>query len=344
MAKEILSSIEFNTKAIAKRKKSLLDELDTIDESSSTLPSDIMSKHKQDKQSKREMKKALKKEKKMEEYKESDDDGWMSTLTSFTAPVTKKKTKNLFEGIGVKKKKKKKSKPGELKDYKKEFEPELALLRSLQFEQDKFVSSLQKKYDQMENTKSTARGVGKFTTDLIQSITQARGLSKQLVTDIISAKKTIAELDHKERKDFGVSAAGQNDSSAYASNFLKQMMTMNRPDQTDSYSQDIEDLGDDTSELFDNISEALGDEMRSEESKLYRKYENDDPLTKVIYHEDKEGTDDLDELYEFVTYKDHGNGEEIPDYPHQPKTRLQVNKNTGIAKDAYGFSYPVIFV
>ena len=344
MAKEYeLSEIMFNTKAVAKREKNILDELDSIDDSVSTLPSDIMSKRREDKQSKKELKKALKQEKKVEELADTDDT-WMSTLTTFTAPSTKKKTKNLFEGIGVKKKKKKKKQQaGELTNFKKEFEPELALLRSLQYDQDKFVTSIQKKYDQMENTKSTARGVGKFTTDLIQSITSARSLSKQLVTDIISTKQKIAELSMKEKKDFGKNLSGQTDDAAYASNFLKQMMGMNRVDQAtgEGYSDDISD---DVSDIFDGITENLGEGNRSKDSEIMLKWEPFHPVTKVLYRSDKEGTDDMDELYDFVTYTDYGDGDEIPEYPHQIKTRLQVNKDTKIAKDAYGVSYPVVFI
>lgn len=341
MAKGELSVIEFNTKAIAKRKKNVLDELNMIDDPVSTLPSDIISKRKEDKESKKALKKAIKKEKEVEEYPEADE-GWMATLTTFTAPSTKKKTKNLFEGIGVKKKKKKKNKQaGELTNFKKEFEPELALLRNLQYEQDKFVASIQKKYDQMESTKSTARGVGKFTTDLIQSITSARALSRQLTTDIISTKEKIENLTMKEKKDFGKNLTGQEDSAAYASNFLKQMMGMNRVDQATGESSYVEDIGEDGSDIFDNITEALGDTGRSKDAEIYLKWEPYHPVTKIIYHEDKEGTDDLDELYDFVTYTE--DGVEIPEYPHQIKTRLQVNKTTGIAKDSYGESYPVIF-
>ena len=343
MAKEQLSTIEFNTKSIAKRKKNLLDDLCAIDEPEvTTLPSDIILKHKKDKESKKELKKALKEEKKAEEFSDYDDDGWMATLTSFEAPITKKKTKSLFDGIGgKKKKKKKKGKAGEPVNYKKEFEPEMALLRNLQYEQDKFVSSLQKKYDQMESTKSTARGVGKFTTDLIMSITSARGLSRQLVGDIIAAKKNIADLDFKERKEFGSKLNGENDSAAYASNFLKQMMSVSRVDQSSDGGVDIEDIGDNTEDLFDSISESLGETDRSEDVKKYLQYENENPIIKVIYHEDKEDSDDLDELYDFVAYSE--SGKILDDYPKPAKTKLQINRNTGTCIDKYGNKYQIIF-
>lgn len=344
MATDKLSTIEFNTKSIAKRKKSLLDDLESLEDSVSTLPSDIMSKHKADKESKKEMKKALKKEKEKEDlptFDDIDDDGWMATLTSFDAPVTRKKTKSLFDGTKfTKKKKDKKKKAGELVNYKKEFAPELSLLRNLQYENDKFITSLQKKYDQMENSKSTARGVGKFTTDLIETLNHSRELSRHLVTDIIATKKTIAELDFKERKEFGSKDAGQNDAAAYASNFLKQMMGTKRADAMDESSPDIEDL-DSADDMLDSISESLGDSGRSSDVEKYLKYENDNPVVKVILHEEHEDSDDIDEVYDFIAYTE--DGREIPDYPLPKKTSLQVNKSTGIAIDKYGNKYPIIY-
>lgn len=331
--------IEFDVKDVVKRKKNILSDLDDFEElESSSLPSGFLERKKQEKDAKKEQKKVEKEEKAKEE---DDDDDWIATLTSFDTPVTRKKTKNLFDGAGYKKKKKKK-KAGESVDYKKEFEPEMILLRNLQYEQDKFVASLQKKYDQMESTKSTARGVGKFTTDLMDSITTARSLSRQLVNDIISTKKNIAELDFKERKEFGSKLDGQNDAASYASNFLKQMMGTSRNGAYSGDASDIDDSGD-MDELFDSISESLGDTDRGEDVEKYLQYENENPVIKVVYHEDNEDDDDLDTLYDFVAISKNGKGDIIPDYPLPTKTRLQVNKSTGKCKDKYGNQYDIIF-
>lgn len=339
MANERLSIIEFNTRSLAKRKKTLLSDLESFDEPVSTLPSDLMVKHKEKKESKKEMKKALKKE--VIETSDYDDDGWATTLASFETPIMRKKTKNLFDGKNfTKKKKEKKKKAGELVNYKKEFAPELTILRNLQYENDKFIMSLQKKYDQMESSKSTARGIGKFTTDLIETLNHSRELSRHLVTDIIATKKVIAELDFKERKEFGNKLGDTTDAAAYASNFLKQMMSTKRVDAMVDSSGEIEDI-DDAETMFDSISESLGDTGRSEDVEKYLKYENDNPVIKVIFHEDYEDSDDLDEVYDFVAYAE--DGRVIPDYPLPKKTSLQVNKSTGISIDKYGNKYPTIF-
>ena len=192
----------------------------------------------------------------------------------------------------------------------------------------------------MENSKSTARGVGKFTTDLIETLNHSRELSRHLVTDIIATKKTIAELDFKERKEFGSKSSAQKDDAVFASNFLKQMLGTRRTDAMDSSALDVEDINN-ADDMFDSISESLGDTGRSEDVEKYLQYENDNPIVKVIYHEDNADSEDLDDVYDFVAYTE--DGKKIPDYPLPMKTSLQINRSTGIAIDKYGYKYPVIF-
>lgn len=350
--KEIIKDeIEFNSKSKLKRAKNLITALDDFDdEDDSSLPSYIFnSKKKKDKEEK-EFKRALKAEKSKDKDLVSMDfeDEWAKTLSSFKMPKTKKKSKGLFDDIetaGKKKKKKKdKGKNGNVVNHKKEFEPELILLRNLQLDQSRFVDSLQKKYNQMEQTKSQARGVGKFTTDLIMSITSARGLEMQLVDKIISTKKSIADLDFKERKEFGSqNLSEQQNMSQFASNYLKQMMVAGRNNlvgKQDSYDSSYYDNESDTDDLFDSISESLSDTERSEDAEKFLEYENRNIKYKVIYHESA-NTDNLDELYDFIAVDSDGNI--VSDYPLPEKTKLTVNRSTNIAKDKYGNSYEMIF-
>ena len=338
MAKEFLDEIEFNSKHKIRRSKTLLSELDELD-NDPILASDIFSKKQNEKKEKKEIKKAEKQKK--NEENDGLDEEWVEALTSFKAPKTNKSSKRFF-GDFEKKKKKKKKKKGEFVSHKKEFETEMALLKNLQMDQNKFVDSLQKKYDQMENTKSTARGVGKYTTDLILSINGARDLSMKLVDRIIATKKTIADLDFKERKEFGSNAnSEQQNLSNYASTYLKQIMSAGRnnivgkPDSYENY-EDSDDDGD----LFDSISESLGDSDRSEDVEKYLKYENDNVKIHVLYH-DSVDTDDLNEKYDYIAI--NKDGKVADDYPLPEKTKLQINRTTNICKDIYGNPYEITF-
>ena len=130
MAKEIIKdSFEFNSKEKVKRKKNLLSELDELDEDEICLPSAIFNKRKE--------KKKEDKVKKNEPKESGLDDDWLNTITSFKTPKVNKAKRKTFTGFdfddGDKKvKKKKKKKDGELVNHKKDFEPEMALLKNLQ--------------------------------------------------------------------------------------------------------------------------------------------------------------------------------------------------------------------
>lgn len=331
--------IEFNVKLTSNKKKrmSILDELDSIDEQNDApLMSSLFDKQKENKKKEKEEKRAK------QESEEDDEEDFMSFIKA-VAPKTKKGKKFKFNvDYGDGKKKKKKNKDKDIVNHKKDFEPEMMMLRNLQLEQDKFVDSLQKKYDQMENTKSTARGVGKYTTDLINTITSARATSLQIVDKIISTKKTIADLDFKERKEFGSNNnSEQANLTNYASTYLKQMMTVGRNnivDQSQNYSVDEID-SDDTEDLFSSIDESLGETDRSDEVDKYLKYENDNIEVKVIWY-DSVSDDDITKKYDFIA--EDPNGNVIDDYPLPEKTKMSINRSTGMATDLYGTKYKLI--
>ena len=333
--------IIFNAKMPSKKskRKSLLDELESMDtESTAPLMSSLFDKQKEEKKKEKEEKKA----KKEAEEADDDDEDFMSFIKA-TSPKTKKGKKFKFNvNYGDEKKKKKKDKDKSIVNHKKDFEPEMMILRNLQMDQDKFVDSLQKKYDQMENTKSTARGVGKYTTDLINTITSARATSLQIVDKIISTKKTIADLDFKERKEFGSNNNSEQTNLAnYASTYLKQMMTVGRNNvvgEQSSYSVDDVD-SEDTDDLFSSIDESLGDTDRSDEVDKYLKYENDNIEVKVVWYDGK-SDDDIREKYDFIA--EDPNGNIIDDYPLPEKTKMSINRSTEIATDLYGNKYKLI--
>lgn len=280
-----------------------------------------------------------KEEEKMEDEYIPEEDEWLATLTNFKSePIKRRKSShNLFDDLGnEKKKKKKKKKKGELTDYNSEFDKEMTLLKNLLVDQNNFTDSLQKKYNLLENSKSSQRGIGKFTTDLIESINQARKLSMDLVDKTVSIKKTIADLTLKEKKEFGSKSDESTDMGMYASNYLKEMMNMGRSN-INSIGYSGEDYNTEGTEddLFDSISDELADEERSDETYKYLKYEDRD----VVVHACING----DRLICFKAYdKD---GIEIPDYPlPDPDTKLNINRSTEIATDRYSNKYPIDWV
>ena len=311
-----------------KRRMKILEELDDIGDMSVVSLSDIN-----------------KKEKTKEESTESEDvedsygDDWMDTLMSIGKSSSKKKKgvfKNLDELLDGGKKKKKKKQKGHLTDYNKEFETETAMLKNLLVDQNKFVDDLQSKFDAMKKQKSSVRGVGKYESDLVSNINTARNISLSLVKEIVSTKKTIADLAFKEKKEFGTGEVGPNNSADYASSFLKQLVSVDRKSIVGDEQMSFDDVDED--DLFDATSESLinNEEYveRADEVSRYLKYENRGVNIYVIY-------DAESETWEFVA--EDKDGVRIPDYPvPEPMTKLSFNFSTGIAKDSYGESYKII--
>lgn len=332
------ATIVFNSKIAKKRSRRLMDELSDLDNGSVVLPSALMTRSK-------ETSKDVDKDEKPQIGEMPDPDDWLATLSSFKAPKPKKSKKPIFSGFELDKKGegKKKKKNKQFLSHKKDFEPEIALLHNLQVEQDKFVDSLQRKYDQLENTKSTARGVGKYTTDLVNSITSARQLSMQIADKSIAIKKTIADLDFKEKKEFGSKDNNSQKSlSDYTTSFLKQMTTAGRGVLTQGYSpayESFEDIDPNEEGLFSSIADALSESetpQRSDDAEKYLKYENAG-IEIVVDWYDSRDADDIDNKYDFVAYNKYG--EIVNDYPLPMKTRLNINRSTGTATDIYGNKY-----
>ena len=324
-----------------KRKSNLFLELESLTDENIS-PSSLYNSQKEEKKKEKEEKK-----KEKEKDEEVIDDEWLETLTNFSAPKTKKKSK--FTGsvedyiIGKKKKggKKKEKDKGKIISHKKDFDAEMSLLKDLYKDQSNFVDSLQKKYDQLDNMKSSVRGVGKFTTDLIMSLNSARTLNSSILNNIISLKKTIADLDFKERKEFGGSGSGEGMNAAnYASNYLKQIISAGRNNigaSQESYDS-FDDLDDDDG-IASSISDALGDIEREEEVNKYLKYENRFVKVKVIWHTGYAG-DDFTKQYDFIAVDADNNV--VSDYPVPLKTSMIPNFSTQSCTDKYGTKYDMI--
>lgn len=297
------------------RKKRILEDLDAIEngEEEVTLLSSSKKKEKQ---------------KPSKEEEERETHTWITSLANLSQSKIKssKSAKDIFGKRG-KKGKKDKKKDNEPTDYAKEFEPEIALIDNLLVEQSRFTESLQQKYDRMESAKSQARGTGKYTTDLISNINTARDLSAKLINQKISTKKTIAELEMKERKELGA-GVDESDLNNYAAEYLKNLIN-NKHSMGGSFGDiSIEDADDGA---FSDLIDSTVDDNRGDEVAAYLKYENRNVQIEVIMN-----PNDLDD-YEFVAYAD--DGEELDDYPLPEHTSMSVNRSTMIATDTYGKKY-----
>ena len=306
-----------------KKNKSLLDQLDEMED---VRPVSISSNRPKKKEKSKE-----------EEDTNPNGDEWLETISTFkSGPMVSKARRGragFFDTYDSGKKKKKKKKKEEAIDYATELEPETHILRNLLQEQIKFTDSLQKRYDLMTNSKTAARGVGKFTTDLISSINQARSESRQLVSGIISTKKTIAELNMKERKErAGIIGEDGENLSAFSSRFLQQVLKESRKDLS-AYGDaaPVEGTDDD---IFDNISLQLTEEeQRSDEVDKFLKYEKRNPRIVAVVDSDTE------EYHLEAIAGD--NGEILEDYPLPEIESLSINRSTNIATDDYHSKYPI---
>lgn len=288
----------------------------------------------------------------LKEYPQDAEDNefaWLDDFTNMKLKPGKRRCKDSFFGDfsdgeeeTPKKKKKKKNKEDKI-DYSKHFATEERLLATMLTDQMNFVTSLQRRLDHMMDTKSTAMGVSKYMTDFIEGLNQARTLSMQLVDKKVGIKKTIADLNMKERKEFGKKDddAGK-DMTAYSASVLRQIMgdrqnyvqqgAMPLADNSPINFEDINQFPD----IDDMMGEATGDDP-NDETNTYLKYEDSGVQIRIVYR--GRDNDKLD--YDFIA--EDRNGNVIEDYPLPIKTPLAINNSTGFATDSYGQRYPIEF-
>lgn len=317
--------IREDSNKLSTRKENLLSQLDMLEEESE--PTSISS----------ERPKKKKKEKSEKIKEEMTDEDWENTLMNFKVVPEKSKKKspyNVFDFVygGKKKRKKKKKKDGEAQDYSGEFDAENNLYTNLLREQSKFTDTLQKKFDAMESVKSSARGVGKFTTDLIASINTARALSLQITEKKVNLKKTIAELNMKEKEKFGKNAGDTADIGMLGSSVLQKMINDNAT--KPSYGEfEITDANMD--DIYEELASDFEQTEENEEADAYLKYESSGVEIHVKI-------DESNGKREFIAIDK--NGDEVFDYPLPQMTELTINHSTGIATDIYSRKYPIIWV
>lgn len=321
MSKIILDADDFLMKD---RKNKVLSELDELED----LESEMISSYRPKKK---------KKEKESEEKIKQETDAindWLETVEEFNnEPIQRSRNSrnhNVFEHYG-KKKKKKKKKDGELTDFNKEFEPEQLMIDEVLKDHCRFLDDLQRQYYEMTKTKSSARGVGKYTTDLASSISDARKLTLDIVKEKASIKKTVADLKMKEKKDLSAKNNADNDDELgfYSAKVLKNMIN------DTSERDDIKEMGisDDLEDLYDNINNEIEHTSDEEETNKYLKYEK--AGVNIYLATDKS----TGENYFVAKDKD---GNDIPDYPLPEMEDVTINERTGFGTDKYNREYKIL--
>lgn len=317
-----------------KNADTIMDELEVLD-ASPNVPLSKYNPNKKEKKKKDEVEQ-------IRDASEESTEDWLDAVANFRKePIrtTSSRGSGIFDFVdsdGRKKKKKKKKGKNDLTDYRKEFEPEMMLFQNLLEEQTKFTNSLQRRYDTLAGTKSAARGTGKFTTDLISQINEARKATASFAGSVVSLKKTIADLQMKEKKEFGSAANESEDLGSYSASFLKKMISQDR-NTLASYGGDVVPFDGDADDLFKNVEAdlELSGEERPDEVEKYMKYGTNVELRVLV--------DKNTNQYQFEAV-DRTTGDTIDDYPLPTVAHLDINSSTGMASDEYYNRYPVVWI
>lgn len=111
--------------------------------------------------------------------------------------------------------------------YKKEFAEELTLLYDLLDEMNKLSKELDKKYKGIEGSK--VRGVSKYTNDMVINMLSAKTNKLQIIKEINSLKKTIADLKIKaDAKNGKGGEAGEMSADLMATQYFQKVLQFGR--------------------------------------------------------------------------------------------------------------------
>jgi len=240
--------------------------------------------------------------------------------------------------------------------YKKEFAEELTLLYNLLDETGKFGKDLEKELKSLKSSRS--RGVSKYTNDLAELVLSSKQNKLNILKEITSVKKTIADLkikaEGKEKNKDGdnsperlASAYFKNILSSGRSNFINNYTNGDDENEYDDMIDRIEKMKDtgsyiddgDNTDMYDKRLEerlAEGNPFRSEAGTKYIEYENSGVKVNI-----KKCIDTGE--WEFVAIDKHN--QQINDYPLPSKRsagRMRFSEDGSYATDEKGIMYSVI--
>jgi hypothetical protein len=250
----------------------------------------------------------------------------------------------------------------EQNEYKKEFAEELTLLYNLLKETSEFGDELEKKYLLLDNSK--VRGVSKYMNDLAATILVAKGNKLNILREIASIKKVIADL--KIKSDTKNKTTDNNNNPEYlASSYLRKILNYGRNNFIKDYKNHDEN---DEDEYNDKLLEQI-EKNRAEAASTYSDEETD-YYNKII--DDKLDNSDnpyrSDEGNKYIEYENRGvkifikryihSGEwefiaidkdkqQVFDYPIPRKRdagRIKFSSDGSYATDERGRTYKIIEV
>lgn len=245
------------------------------------------------------------------------------------------------DGYGARKKDK--------NEYKKEFNEEITLLYSMLEDTNTLSKLSEKQWKSMSD--SRARGSSKFTNDLLQNIINLRGNKLQIIKEITSIKRTIADLQlKKDRASGAANAVGETSHDDIMSIYMNQIMENGRgkfveatsKKATNAYLHDEDDDdGEDYYQTALSAQESIDIRLkntptRSATGTTYIQMENDKCVTHV-----KRNIDTGD--WKFIAID--RDGQERPEYPVPDGDLVgPLSFGESIAKDKLGRSYKLIDV
>lgn len=254
-------------------------------------------------------------------------------------------------------------------DYKKEFAEELTLLYNLLDETSQFGKSLEKSYNELRSQKT--RGISKYTNDLAELVLTSKQGKLNILKEISSIKKTVADLKNKADAKDKKNASGENNPEYLASAYFKNILSHGRTDfiqhmTNNSIGEEIQDydsiignisrgrdLDDESPDFYDTIGDNTsledrfnrrleerilneGKGFRSEEGDKYIKYE--DRGVKILV---KKCIDTGE--WHFIGVDKFG--QEVPDYPvpsRRSAGRMKFSEDGSYCTDEKSRMYKVI--
>ena len=235
-------------------------------------------------------------------------------------------------------------------EYKKEFAEEITLLYQLMDETTKFGKDLEKDLNSMRNTK--VRGVSKYSNDLAELVLSSKQTKLNILKEIASVKKTIADLAQKSEKTKANAEAETNKNERLASNYFNKILSHGRTDFIRSLENDPGSGGAYAAEL-DNIYDNVDMEERSLQKTLEERldgivnpYRSEDG-GKYIEYENRGVTIEVHKCvdtgeWNFVAVDKYG--DIIDDYPLPTKRtagRMKFSDDGTYCSDAAGRMYKI---
>lgn len=279
-----------------------------------------------------------------EEIDEDQKTRELIDIASFLDTMDERETNESDEIVNKQKKGYKKLKNGE-NSFKKEFAEEITLLYSLLDETTQYSKELEKDLKGLRTSK--VRGVSKYTNDLASLVLNAKQTKLNILKEIASVKKNIADLGIKDKKDD--SDKNAISSEALASQYFKNILTHGRTDFINRMSSEPDDI--DISELnnsgfsdkeeleYNRILEerlsSTDNPFRSPDGSKYIEYENRDVEIRV------NRCIDTGE-WEFIAVDKLGT--RIDDYPLPSKRsagRMKFSEDSTYATDSLGRMYRI---